>query len=680
MNVFDLAAKLTLDSSEYEKGLTNAQKNAKSFGNSLKTAMKVGGAAIATVGTATVALTGTVVKNVAATAEYGDAIDKASQKMGISAQAYQEWDAILQHSGTSIDSLQSGMRALTNALVTGDEAFEQLGLSQEALANMSMEDAFAATITALQNMDDETQRTYLASQLLGRGAMELGALLNTSAEDTEAMRQRVHELNGVMGDEAVRSAAAYEDSLQDMQTAFSGLSRNMLAKFMPSLTTVMDGLTGIFSGDSEGGLALISEGISGITAQITEAMPQILEVGSSIVLSLSQAIVENLPKLLSAGADAVMALADGIVKQLPTIAKTGLEIIVSLARSIADNLPEIIPTIIDVILEIVDTLTDPENLSNLVDAAIEIITALAEGLIDAVPKLIEKVPDIILNLVTAIIDNLPKILEAATEIMVSLAEGLIDAIPKLIEAVPEIIMQLLTALVENIPKLLEASTEIIITLVEGLINALPKLIEQAPQIILSIIMAIVDNLPKLFEASLEIIFALIEGLFKAIPELVKSIPKLIEAIIKGFVNGLKSFWEIGKRIVEGLWEGIKSTFEWIKEKISGFFTGIIDGILGLLGIHSPSRVFAGIGKNMALGLGEGFDKAIVGVEKDIDSHFDFGTKAMEIQAVPADIDYSSERGYGDTIINVTVDPKNLKDMNDFFDMITNAKRLGRMYA
>ena len=112
----------------------------------------------------------------------------------------------MQHCGTSIDSMQSSMKTLATAAETGNDAFEVLGLTQEQIAGMDQEQLFSATITALQQVEDDTQRTYLAGQLLGRGATELGALLNTSAEDTEAMRQAVHDLGGVMSNDAVAAA------------------------------------------------------------------------------------------------------------------------------------------------------------------------------------------------------------------------------------------------------------------------------------------------------------------------------------------------------------------------------------------------------------------------------------------------------------------------------------------
>ena len=185
MDVFDLVAKLTLDTSEYDKELDNAENSSNNFGKTFGTIMGtvgtvagVAGVAISAVGGAVVGTTKTLVDGATDVAAYGDNIDKMSQKMGISIEAYQEWDAVMQHSGTSMESMKASMKTLANAVENGNEAFEKIGLSQEALAEMSQEEIFEATISGLQNIEDTTQRTYLAGQLLGRGATELGALLN----------------------------------------------------------------------------------------------------------------------------------------------------------------------------------------------------------------------------------------------------------------------------------------------------------------------------------------------------------------------------------------------------------------------------------------------------------------------------------------------------------------------
>lgn len=470
MNLFDLMAVIRLDSSEYDKGLEDASKKQQTFGQKLKTGLgtagKVAAGAITAVTVATGAVAGAMVKGAGEVAAYGDNIDKMSQKMGLSAEAYQEWDAIMRHSGTSIDTMQAGMKTLANAVESGNEAFERLGLTQEEIAGMSQEDLFGATITALQNVENETERTYLAGQLLGRGATELGALLNTSAEDTEAMRQRVHELGGVMSDEAVKAAAAYQDSLQDMTTAFDGLKRGLMGEFMPAITTVMDGLTEIFAGDSDNGIGLVTQGIDRLVSNISEKIPEVMRVGAQIVTSLLTAITKNLPTLITAGSKAVLEIATGIVKQLPQIVKSGLEVIQSLADGLSENLPELIPTVVDVMLEIVDTLID--NIDLVVDAALKIILALGEGLIKAIPRLVEKVPEIIVKLVDELIENVPKIIETGVTLVVELAKGLIEGIPEMVKRIPEIITAIVDGLTSGISSIVQVGKDLISGLWNGI--------------------------------------------------------------------------------------------------------------------------------------------------------------------------------------------------------------------
>lgn len=71
---------------------------------------------------------------------------------------------------------------------------------------------------------------------------------------------------------------------------------------------------------------------------------------------------------------------------------------------------------------------------------------------------------------------------------------------------------------------------------------------------------------------------------------------------------------------------------WIGDKVSGFVGGLVDNVKGVLGIHSPSRVFAGIGENMALGLSEGWDDEYGNIKKNIESGLHFETGSVEFSA------------------------------------------------
>ena len=507
-------------------------------------AVAAGGAAIVGLGASFVSASGDV-------ASYGDNIDKMSQKMGLTAEAYQEWDAVMQHSGTSMESMKASMKTLANAAETGNEAFQKIGLSQKEVANMSQQELFEATIAGLQNVEDTTQRTYLAGKLLGKGATELGALLNTSAEDTQAMRDRVKELGGVMSDDAVKAAAAYQDQLQDMQTAFSGLSRNLMAEFLPGVTTVMGGLTEIFSGNSEQGLGMISEGVNSIATKLTEALPGLLQVGTTIVSALGDAIIQNLPTLLSLGVDILEQLATGLLSALPTMIPSIIEFVTSLGTMIIENLPL------------------------LIEAATQIILQLALGLAQALPELIPTIVEVVLAITQYLVDNIDLLIDAAIQLMIGLATGLIQALPILIEKAPVIIASFLTALINAVPKLLEAGKQIIETIKTAIQTYGPSLMAKGQQII--------SDLKN----------------------------KIIEKV--------KLFLDVGNQIVEGIKKGISDAWQglvnWFGEKISG----LVGGVKSLLGIESPSKVFANeVGQWIPAGIAEGIEKGMGAVNSAID--------------------------------------------------------------
>lgn len=174
-----------------------------------------------------------------AVSQVGDHIDKASQKMNMSAKTYQEWSFIAEHSGTSIDGLTMSMRTLTTQAAKQSDAFQTLGISYDDIKKMSPEELFESTVKALQNVEDTTQRTVLATELLGRGATELGPLFNSTSGDIDDMKNRIAELGGVMSDRLVKNSAAYQDAMTDLQTAVQGAKNNIADFFMEFNTGVI---------------------------------------------------------------------------------------------------------------------------------------------------------------------------------------------------------------------------------------------------------------------------------------------------------------------------------------------------------------------------------------------------------------------------------------------------------
>ena len=475
------------------------------------------------------------------TAEYGDNIDKMSQKLGMSAEAYQEWDFIMQHSGSDIDSMTTSMKKLSEAVVDQSDksvkAFEKLGISMQDAAGMSQEELFSATITALQGMESGAERTALATDLLGKSAMDLAPLLNTSAEETEAMRQQVHELGGVMSDDAVKAAAAYQDSLTNMKTAISGASRNITAQFMPALTGMMDGIAKIVSGDSSG-IELLKSGLQQFTNQLSDLIPQLGETAAQLMPVFVGAITDSLPMLLTAAADIMTSLAGGIVDALPVLVPVAGDIILQLAKSLISMLPQIITV------------------------GIKVIAELALGIADAIPDLIPVAVDAILEIVDALIDNIDLLIDAGIKLLIAVATGLVQALPRLIEKVPIIISKLLAAIVSNLPKLLEAGVQLIGSLAGGIINAVPKVISAAGQIISSIWDTLKSLPGKALQWGKDLIGNIVQG--------IKDKIGAVKDAVVGVADKIKSFLHFSVPD-----EGPLTDFpNWMPDMMRGLATGI----------------------------------------------------------------------------------------------------------
>lgn len=172
-----------------------------------------------------------------------------------------------------------------------------------------------------------------------------------------------------------------------------------------------------------------------------------------------------------------------------------------------------------------------------------------------------------------------------------------------------------------------------VTVAENLLPVVERILEnigvvvqeKGPEMIEKFVGYAVEKLPQVIELGMKMVMAIVSGLADNLPQIVRSVLDMMATIVKTFVSSLPDIVDVGKQIVKGLWEGIKAMGSWIKDKVGSFFSGIVSGVKSKLGIHSPSRVFAGIGENMALGLGEGWDNEYDSIKRGITGGLDFGT-------------------------------------------------------
>lgn len=176
------------------------------------------------------------------------------------------------------------------------------------------------------------------------------------------------------------------------------------------------------------------------------------------------------------------------------------------------------------------------------------------------------------------------------------------------------ISELSSQLIQSVGTVAENVLPVVETVLKNIAEAVQR---DGPEMIEKFVSYAIEKLPEVISLGLKMVISLVKGIAQNIPQLVTSVLNMMATIVKTIWESLPDIIEVGKNIVRGLWEGIKAMASWIGEKVSGFVGGIVDGVKGMLGIHSPSRVFAGIGQNMALGLGQGFEKQMQSVTAGI---------------------------------------------------------------
>lgn len=245
------------------------------------------------------------------------------------------------------------------------------------------------------------------------------------------------------------------------------------------------------------------------------------------------------------------------------------------------------------------------------------------------------------NLVTGIGDenaNLDTLLNNFVDSVLTVGDNIVPRIGQVLSGIgtlvagitPVIVDALPTLITDVLPSLIDASITLVLAIVDELPTIIQALIEAAPTIIRKVADALIEAAPMLFTSAAEIVMQLIAGFFDMLPE------------IK----------EVGVNLVEGIWEGISAMGRWIRDNVRDFFGGIVDSVKDLLGIHSPSTVFAEMGKNMALGVGEGWEKSFGDIKAGIEGGMNFEGD-YSITATGAAAGVAGGASFGTVNINIS---------------------------
>lgn len=469
MDLFDIAAKITLDTSGYEKDLAGAENKGSGFANKLKKGLGTAAKAVAAgVGSAVTAVSAFIGNSVKEYANYEQLVGgvetlfkksapiveeyaaNAYKTAGLSANEYME--TVTSFSASLLQSLggdtEKAAQYADVAITDMSDNANKMGTSMESI--QAAYQGFAKqNYTMLDNLKlgyggtkTEMERLILDAESLNSSFSaardENGDLAMSYSDIVDAIHIVQTEM-GITGTTAEEASTTIQGSVSSMKAAWSNLMVGIAdenADFEGLVNNMVSTVSTVF----ENIIPRVEQSLMGVTQLVSGLGP--------IIANELPGIVNNvLPELSNVAVDLILTLANSIVENLPMLVETAFSIISQLVTSIGEALPELIPAAVSMIIQIVEGLLD--NIDMLVDAAISLIMGLVDGIMTALPLLIAKAPEIIGKLVSALIRNLPKIISMAPQIIMSLIQGIISALPDLLLMGPQIIAEIVSGIVSS---------------------------------------------------------------------------------------------------------------------------------------------------------------------------------------------------------------------------------------
>lgn len=422
---------------------------------------------------------------------------------------------------------------------------------------------------------------------------------------------------------------------------------------------------------------IASDTIANMVTALIENAPDIIEGGIALLEALVGAIEENLPLILAAGGEIVGELIAGI-----STASPGVQAIIGVAI-----LPHIMK-IIDFAGKIGPAVQGAMGIAKaafgLLTNPIGLVVAAVAGLVAGIIYLWNTNEDF-RNAVGAIWEAIKGFFVGAWEAIKGAWEGageffggIVEGIKSVFDGIGEFLGGLFAAAWEMVQGAWDAAVEFF----TGIGNGIREAFEAVTSFLGEAFSAAWDTVSGAWEAATSFfgdIWDSIKGAAeKTADKIGGALSDAWDAVtsawdgamdffgglwddVKGvFADAWDAFTDIGGNIVKGIWNGITGLASWLTEKVTGFFGGIVDSVKGMLGIASPSKVFAGIGGNMALGLAEGWDDEYNGIKRKIESGLNFGAASIGVNASYSNVPrYGVQEaagrpgtGWGNTTVNI----------------------------
>ena len=246
------------------------------------------------------------------------------------------------------------------------------------------------------------------------------------------------------------------------------------------------------------------------------------------------------------------------------------------------------------------------RMSTLTDNTKALLGALSDSFYSSLSGLLPIANDAVLSLTDAFTEGgIPAMMDTAADLLNGFTDGLISKIPDAISAVSDLLTDLLNYLAEHQDDIFDSGVMLLENFIIGITNSLPDLITAAAGLIAKFAAALISHLPDILKCGAAMLTTLVDGIIRSIENLAEAALACVAKLVGVWDGSMDEWGHIGENIVSGLLNGIKGAWNSLTKWVSDGINGLVSGVKGLLGIHSPSKVFSEIGLNICRGLAEG---------------------------------------------------------------------------
>ncbi|MFA6943121.1 MAG: hypothetical protein WCQ71_04650, partial [Bacilli bacterium] len=327
--------------------------------------------------------------------EAADEINTLAKQTGLSTEEIQKFQYATDIIDVSLDTLTGSMakniKSMSDAADGSAEyadAYAKLGV-KVVDSNGELRDGqtvYNEVITALGKVTNSTERDALAMSILGKSAQDLNPLILGGADALEALGQEAEDAGLILSQDMLDGLNEVTDAQDKFKATISATGNIIAGTFSGQITSIMNQLTEFVNRLRE---AYSEDGLAGLSAEIGNILSEILQM-----------ISDSIPQMLEMGMNLIMSLLEGIMADPDKLIETIMSIITTIITLITNNLPKII------------------------DMGVKLIVALVQGLVQSIPTLVPALLDMMTSIVSTIINALPSVVEVGKQIVMGIWEGI----------------------------------------------------------------------------------------------------------------------------------------------------------------------------------------------------------------------------------------------------------------